>query len=205
MRLTRIAAKLAHMDFSPQPNPWRTLDSRAIYDNPWIRVTEHDVLTPGGNPGLYGVVSFKNIAVAVIPVDEKEHTWLVGQFRYPTNSYSWEVPEGGAPEGETPEDCAHRELAEETGLRARKLHPLMEMELSNCVSDERAVAFIATGLTAGAAAPEDSEMLRVFRVPLTEAFAMAMDGRIRDALSVAPLLKLRALLDGRRVADVFPA
>jgi len=192
------------MDFSPHQNPWRVHSSRDVYENPWIRVTEHQVTTPGGSPGIYGVVSFKNVAVAVIPVDDEEHTWLVGQFRFPLGEYSWEVPEGGAPHGEPPDQCARRELAEETGLRARTLHPLMEMDLSNCVSDERAVAFVATGLTRGDAAPEDSEKLRVLRLPLSEAFAMAIDGRIRDALSVAPLLKLQALLNGRRVAEVFP-
>src|SRR5262249_18280017 len=102
-------------------NPWTTLSSRPIYENPWIRLREDQVLRPDGKRGIYGVVHFKNHAVGVLPVDEQGRVWLVGQHRYPLDAYSWEIPEGGCPESETPEATALRELREETGLDAGRL------------------------------------------------------------------------------------
>ena len=174
-------------------NPWKINRTEAIYENPWIRVVEHQVTNPAGKPGIYGVVHFKNTAVAVIPVDEHGHTWLVGQFRFPTGTYEWEVPEGGAPADENPEDCARRELQEETGLLAVGLRPILEMQLSNSTTDERSISYLATGISHGPASPEDTEKLAIRRLPLDEAIAMARRNEIRDALSVASLLQLDAL------------
>ena len=174
-------------------NPWKINRTEAIYENPWIRVVEHQVTNPAGNPGIYGVVHFKNTAVAVIPVDEHGHTWLVGQFRFPTGTYEWEVPEGGAPADENPEDCARRELQEETGLLAAELRPILEMQLSNSTTDEQSISYLATGISQGPASPEDTEKLAIRRLPLDEAIAMARRNEIRDALSVASLLQLDAL------------
>ena len=129
----------------------------------------------------------------VVPVDEEDHTWLVGQYRYTLESYEWEIPEGGCPEGETPIEAARRELEEETGLVADRYEVLLDdIALSNSVSDERATIFLATGLTETRANPEETEDLRVRRLPLSEAIAMAGDGRITDAVSVMALLKLAA-------------
>lgn len=175
-------------------NPWSVLDSRKIYHNPWIEVVEHKVINPSGKLGLYGVVGFRHTAVAVVPVDGEGMTWLVGQYRFPLGAYSWEVPEGGAAEGESPEACAHRELAEETGIRARRLTRILEMDLSNCVTDESSVSFVATDLTHGEPSPEETERLAVRRLPLEEAIAMALRGEIRDALSVATLLRVHVIM-----------
>ncbi|MFM7182634.1 MAG: NUDIX domain-containing protein [Verrucomicrobiales bacterium] len=177
----------------PEKNPWKINHTAEIYDNPWIRVVEHQVTNPAGKPGIYGVVHFKNTAVAVIPVDEDGYTWLVGQYRFPTGTYEWEVPEGGAPADEDPEACARRELAEETGLLAKELRPILEMQLSNSTTNERSISYLATGITHGQASPEDTEKLAVRRLPLVEAIAMARRNEIRDALSVASLLQLDAL------------
>lgn len=176
---------------SPSANPWTTLASRQVYANPWIHVREDQVLNPNGGPGIYGVVEYQNRAVGVVPVDEHGFTWLVGQYRYTHDSYEWEIPEGGAPLGEPLEDCARRELIEETGLVARELTLLAaDLQLSNSTTDERAYLFVARGLTQCEAAPEDTEALELWRLPLADAIAMALDGRIRDAMSVIALLRL---------------
>jgi 8-oxo-dGTP pyrophosphatase MutT (NUDIX family) len=170
-------------------NPWKTLGSRTIYENPWIKVREDEVIRPDGEPGLYGVVSPKNLAIGVVPLHDDGTVTLVGQFRYTMNEYSWEIPEGGCPFDEAPEAAARRELLEETGLRAEKLFNLGgELHLSNSFSDERGYLFLATGLTQGEAAPEGTEQILTRRVSLSDAVNMVLRGEINDALSVMGLL-----------------
>lgn len=172
---------------------WQTCSSQDCYDNPWIRVSHHEVITPAGSPGIYGVVHFKNVAVGVLPLDNEGNTWLVKQHRYPLDADSWEIPEGGCPEGESPLQTAHRELEEEAGLRAARMTELLTLHLSNSVTDERAVVYVAEDLTLGQMRHEDSEDIEVRKLPLTEAIAMALDGRITDAISVAALLRAALL------------
>lgn len=179
------------MELPRHPNPWQTVSTRAAYTNPWIHVREDQVIKPTGGPGIYGVVEYKNIAVGVIPIDDEDHTWLVGQWRYTHGSYEWEIPEGGCPEGESTAETARRELLEETGIVAEKVEPLLTgIQLSNSTTNEVCDVFIATGLSHAEAAPEDTEELEVLRLPLTEAIQMARDGRIRDSVSVMALLAL---------------
>lgn len=170
-------------------NPWTTLGTRPIYENPWIAVREDRVLRPDGAEGIYGVVHFQNVAVGVLPVEDDGDVWLVGQYRYPLDEFSWEIPEGGCPAGESPEVCALRELREETGLRAAHLERIAQAALSNSVSDERAVIFRATGLIPGESAPEGSERLQVKRVGFETALAMVRAGQITDSMSVIALLQ----------------
>lgn len=172
-------------------NPWTTLSTRETYANPWIRVREDQVINPSGGRGIYGVVEYKNRAVGVVPVDDEGYTWLVGQWRYCHESYEWEIPEGGCPAGEAPADCASRELLEETGLHAAVIEPLLTgLQLSNSTTNEVCDLFVARGITQGVACPEDTEQLNVRRLPLSEAIAMARDGRIKDSPSVLALLAL---------------
>jgi 8-oxo-dGTP pyrophosphatase MutT (NUDIX family) len=179
------------MTSDPQKNPWTTLSSREIYLNPWIRVREDQVLKPNGTPGIYGVVEYRNRAVGVVPIDKDGYTWLVGQYRYTHNRYEWEIPEGGCPEGESLEDCARRELLEETGLVASELEPLLlNIQLSNSIGNETAHLFIARGLTQETPQPEDTEQITIRRLPLSEAIQMAATGQIRDSMSVIALLFL---------------
>jgi len=176
----------------PTPaSPWITHRTRTVYDNPWIQVTESDVTNPGGGDGIYGVVHFKNRAIGIVPIDEEGHTWLVGQYRYTLGSYEWEIPEGGCPDGETPLAAAKRELAEETGLVAKNYEVLLDnIALSNSVSDERATIFLARDLTMTQSAPEETEDLKLRRLPLETAIAMVESGEITDSVSVMALLKL---------------
>ncbi|WP_029008586.1 NUDIX domain-containing protein [Azospirillum halopraeferens] len=174
-------------------NPWTILLTRPIYENRWIRVVEHEVLNPAGKPGIYGVVHLQNLATGVIPIDADGYTTLVGQYRFPLKSYSWEIPEGGGDPGVDPLESARRELAEETGLIAREWMPLLTMHLSNSITDETAYCFLAWDLEQGVAEPEETEDLRLRRLPFAEAYAMAMRGEITDAMAVASLMKARLL------------
>jgi 8-oxo-dGTP pyrophosphatase MutT (NUDIX family) len=169
-------------------NPWQTRSTRLVYDNPWIQVREDQVLRPDGLPGIYGVVHFKNRAIGVLPVDHDGAIWLVGQYRYPLQAYSWEIPEGGGPWTETPEATARRELQEETGLTAGNLELIAVAHLSNSVSDELGYVFRATELTQGTHSPEGTERIAVRRLDWKEAERMLKGGEITDSLSVIALL-----------------
>ena len=139
------------------------------------------------------MVSFKNKAVGVIPIDADGNTYLVGQYRYPLNEYSWEIPEGGCPLGTEPLDTARRELKEETGLTAQTWTQIARIHTSNSATDEEGFLFIAEGLTEGEHEPEDTEQLRIWKLPLADAIDMAMTSRITDALSVSGLLMVARL------------
>ncbi len=178
----------------PTENPWQTLSTHTAYDNPWIRLDESQVRNPSGGPGIYGVVHFKNYAVGVVPLDDELNTWLVGQYRYTLGVYSWEIPEGGGKRDQDPLLSAQRELKEETGLVAEHWEFILEMHLSNSVSDERALLYVARGLRQEAAEPEATEDLRVVKLPFEEAYRLTMAGEITDAMSVAAILKVKHLL-----------
>lgn len=175
-------------------NPWTILDSQKIYENNWIGVTEHQVLNPSGGKGIYGEVHFRNYAIGILPLDQDMNTWLVGQYRFPLKAYSWEIPEGGGPLALEPLDSAKRELQEETGLIATEWTEIQRMHLSNSVSNELAIIYIARGLTMGEAEPEETEELVLRKLPFEEAYQMVMDGAITDSMSVAALLKTKILL-----------
>ena len=176
-------------------NPWKTISHETAYENAWIRVEHHQVLNPAGNPGIYGKVHFKNTAISIVPVDSDGFTYLVGQFRYTLNAYSWEIPEGGCSieSGESIVEAAKRELLEETGLVATEWKELGEVYLSNSVSDEKAVIYLAQNLSQHQACPEETEELKIRKLPLKDAIEMAKNGEITDALSVLSLLKIPAL------------
>lgn len=175
-------------------NPWTTRSSRFIYENPWISLTEHQVVDPGGKDGIYGVVHYKNRATGIVPLDERGHTWLVGQYRYPLGRYSWEIPQGGCPEGESTLVAAQRELAEETGLRAAEWTSLCRFDVSNCCSDETGELFLARGLTIGEAQPDSNEQLALRTLPFAEALALMRSGGITDLVSITGLLQAEAFL-----------
>ncbi|HWG44614.1 MAG TPA: NUDIX hydrolase [Gemmataceae bacterium] len=171
-------------------NPWKRLSRTVAYQNPWIIVYHDEVLRPDRQPGIYGVVHYRNQAVAVVVVDEQDRVLLVGQYRYTLDVYSWEIPEGGAAEGEELIIAAQRELREETGYSADQWQEIAWLHLSNSVSDERAVCYLATELRSGLAEPEGTERLQVRWVSFGEALAMCADGRITDVLTVVALQRV---------------
>lgn len=177
-----------------ESNPWKINAEKLVYQNPWISLTEYDVINPNGGKGIYGKVHFKNIAVGVIVLDENHHTYLVGQYRFTLNAYSWEMPEGGCPVGSEPLDSAKRELLEETGLIAEEWTELMQMHLSNSVSDELAIIYLARKLHQGEAEPEETEQLVVRKIPFEEMVKMVDKGIITDSMTVAAVYKVQLLL-----------
>ena len=178
-----------------EQNPWITKSTETKYDNPWIRLDESQVINPAGNDGIYGVVHFKNRAMAIIPLDEENNTWIVGQFRYTTKTYEWEVIEGGVPEGEDLLEGAKRELEEEAGLKANEWTMIIDgCQLSNSVSDEIGYAYVAKGLSMTATNPEETEQLQIRKLPFEELVTMVMNGEIKDLLSVASVLKVKMMI-----------
>ncbi|HYT88691.1 MAG TPA: NUDIX hydrolase [Gemmataceae bacterium] len=177
-------------------NPWTRVSRAIVYQNPWIVVYHDEVVRPDGHPGIYGVVHFRNRAVGVVPIDAQDRVLLVGQYRYPLDVYSWEIPEGGAPAGEDPLVCAQRELLEETGYSAGRWELVLRAHLSNSVTDEDGYCFLATDLRPGAACPEGTERLQLRWVPFADALAMVLRGEITDSLSVLGLQRVALLRFG---------
>lgn len=175
-------------------NPWKKLSEEIKYENPWIKVEEHQVLNPSGNPGIYGKVHFKNIAIGVIPIDENGNTWIVGQYRYPLDEYSWEIIEGGGKLGIDPLVSAKRELLEEAGIVAEEWELLAKLHTTNSVADEVGLIYIAKKLSFTEAIPEETEQLQLKKIQVKELIQMAMDGKITDSLSLIGIFKLALLL-----------
>ncbi|MBI1315473.1 NUDIX domain-containing protein [bacterium] len=174
-------------------NPWTVKQRTTAYENPWIRVEHNEVLNPSGRDGIYGVVRFKNWAIGILPIDDEGYTWVVGQYRFPLGEYSWEIPEGGGKLGVDPLASAQRELLEECGLKAERWTLIQTMSLSNSVSDERALIYLAEGLSQHEAEPEETEQLQIRRIPFSELYAGVLEGSVHDSLTVAAALRYRLL------------
>jgi 8-oxo-dGTP pyrophosphatase MutT (NUDIX family) len=182
-------------------SPWRRHARRVAYDNAWIQVLHDEVTRPDGQPGVYGVVHFRNRAVGVVALDDEDRVALVGQHRYTLDHYSWEIPEGGVPDHEDALEGARRELREETGLEASAWREIGRIELSNSVTDEVGLLFLATGLTQGEATPEATEDLRLRWVPFAEIPAMIDRGELPDALTQLALERVARLRAADRTSD----
>jgi 8-oxo-dGTP pyrophosphatase MutT (NUDIX family) len=182
-------------------NPWTVLSQKTVYENAWIRVEHRDVLSPAGSPGVYGTVHFKNYATGVVPIDEKGNVILVGQYRFPLGAYSWEIPEGGGHREIPVLESVQRELREECGLVAGSWTEILEMDLSNSVTDERCWLFLACDLSEAPGQPDETEQIQVARIPFWEAVARIKRGEIRDAMSVAALLRVALMAIQHELPD----
>jgi len=165
-------------------SPWRRHNRTVVYENDWITVYHDDVRRPDGNPGIYGVVHYRNRAVGIVAIDHRDRLLLVGQFRYTIGKYSWEIPAGGCPAGEEPIETARRELKEETGYTAKSLRLLVVAHLSNSVSDEKAFCYLAEDLTPGQPAPEVTEQLQVQWEDFASVLHRIERQEITDALTI---------------------
>jgi 8-oxo-dGTP pyrophosphatase MutT (NUDIX family) len=181
-------------------NPWTVTGQKQTYDNPWINVTEYDIINPSGGKGIYGKVHFKNFAIGILPLDDQLNTWLVGQYRFPLDQYSWEIPEGGGALELDPLESARRELLEETGLEAKDWQVLLKMHLSNSVTDELAIVYLARNLEQHNPDPEETEQLVVKKLPFEEVYRMVEMGEITDSLTVTSILKTKLLLLNGQIA-----
>lgn len=180
-------------------NPWKTISEKHIYENPWISLTEYKVLNPSGNPGIYSVVNFKNLAIGIIPLDKDYNTWVVGQYRYPLKQYSWEIPEGGGKLNVDPIESARRELLEETGIKAERFTLIQKAHLSNSVSDEKALLYVAQGLSFEKSQPEETEQLEIKKIPFNELYEKVCSGEITDSLTVMAALKIKLMLNENKL------
>ena len=177
-------------------NPWQIIDEHEAYNNNWISVTHYNVINPSGGKGIYGKVHMKNVAMGIVTLDDEMNTYLVGQYRFVLDEYSWEIPEGGAPLHDTALASAQRELLEETGLKAARWDKIQEMSLSNSVTDERCIIFLARELSQHTAMPEETEQLIVKKIPFDEVYQMVLQGEITDGVSVTAILKVKLMMLG---------
>lgn len=168
----------------PETNPWTVLSQKTLHENAWIRIEHHEVITPSGTDGIYTCVDFKNWAIGIVPIDAEGNTYLVGQYRFPLQEYSWEIPEGGGCKSATPLQSAQRELLEETGITAAHWELIYEFNTSNSVTNEHAFIFLATGLSFGEPEPEETEQLVLKKLPFAQLLEMVYNNEVKDSLTV---------------------
>lgn len=184
------------MDKLPSfPSRWKIKSSKTVYDNPWIQIEEFQVKDPSGNDTIYSILDLKTIAVGIIPLDADYNTWIVGQYRFPIDEYCWEIVEGGGEKGVAPVESAKRELEEETGIKAKEWKEIIQLNTANSYSSEKAIVYVAKDLSFGEPKPDDSEDLKVIKLPFEELYQRALNGEITDSISLTAIFKLKILID----------
>ncbi len=191
---------LQPLPLPPDPNPYQVLSRTALYDSPWIRLREDRFAHRRGKRGRYAVCGFQRTGCGVLALDAQDRVVLVGQWRYPLEAYSWELPEGGGEPAESPLAASQRELREETGLTAAVWEPLAWFNNSNSSTDEEAFLFLARGIeeAPGGSAAEADEELALHWEPFDQCVARVLSGEIGDVLTVVALLALQARRSGAR-------
>lgn len=164
-----------------------------MYRNAWVRLREDRVIRPDGGPGIYSVLELRP-SVGIVVLDGSDRLGLVGQWRYPHDKFTWEIPRGGSRTGETDMlAAAERELREEAGLAARRWQRLGEVDVNNGVTDDTQHLFLATELEPVPAAQDPEEQITLRWAGFPEAVEMALSGEITECCSVAAILKVDAL------------
>jgi len=197
-----MSLPLPPLPIPAEPNPYTVHGTRQVYDSPWIRLREDHITHRCGGERSYAVCGFRRTACGVLALDGSDRVVLVGQWRYPLETYSWEIVEGGGEAFESPYDTIRRELVEEAGLEAGTWEPLSFFHTSNSSTDEETFLFLATDLAPapGGPEPEDTEELACVREPFAQCVQRVLSGEITDSLTVVALLALQA-----RRAGISPA
>ena len=164
------------------------LASRTVFVGRRIEVRVDRLRLPGGAEHDFEMIHHPG-AAAIVPLLGSGEVLMLRQYRYATGGWLLEIPAGTLEPGESPDECAARELQEETGYRAGALHPLGWIWTTPGFTDERIWLYLATALADGHQALERDELLTLERLPLARAVAMAAGGEIVDAKSVAALLR----------------
>jgi 8-oxo-dGTP pyrophosphatase MutT (NUDIX family) len=183
-------------------NPWKTIDSRIAYENPWVRVREDRVIRPDGKPGIYGVIEVRP-SIGVVAINDKDEIVLAGQWRYPLERYSWEIPRGGSEgaEAETMLEVARRELREEVGIEAAEWRGLGAVDACNGITTDVQHLFLATELRETEPSQEGVEEIIARWHPFREAVEMVLRGEITEVCSIAAIL----LVDRLRMEGALEA
>jgi ADP-ribose pyrophosphatase len=165
----------------------KTVDSKRIYDGRVVKLRVDTVELPDGSRTTREVVEHKG-AVAIVPLIDSDTVVMVRQFRQPANEVLLEIPAGTLEAGEAPDDCAARELIEETGYRAGTLDKMFKSYLAPGYSSEMLHTYLATSLQKDTVAPEADEFLEIVTIKLDDAVAMIETGEIKDAKTICGVL-----------------
>lgn len=170
-------------------NPWKTIESRTAYKNPWLRVREDQVIRPDGNKGIYGVVEIRP-SVGILAFNDEQKLAIVGQWRYALGRYSYEIVRGGSGEGETDMlAVAKRELREEAGFDAANWEPFGSADVCNGVTTDVQHFFVARGLSFVGTNQDPYEEIVTEWHPFDHALDMVAQGTISEVCSIAAILK----------------
>jgi len=178
----------------PSETPWKTLSTRSIYSNKWISLREDLVELPDKRTTIYGVVTCGH-CVGILPFVDPDTVLLIRQYRYVARRVTWEMPTGGVHAGESLEQAAQRELAEEIGYRASRLVPVSTYHTSKSVVDETAHLFLGEEMTKVQVARDETEFIEVRPFPFRRVLEMVFSGEIVDGMTIIAVL-LAARLRG---------
>ena len=163
---------------------WKILSQKVDYENPFMRVLKYDVVRSNGLRKPYYVLDRKTDFSIIIPLEENNTTYLVGQYRFPVDYFSWEFPMG-AVVGKTPLQMAKQELKEETGLTAKTWKLLGWFHAANGHTNQKGFVFLARDLKEGEPHPEEGEIVTSKKVSLKKVGSLIKKGVIKDAQTIA--------------------